>query len=87
MLQLPPRVPEPIGATNPNPGRSAVANPAGRYERREIERAAVAADDGWGTIATVRGERPETTVSWDSARSVISYNDSPATPHDRSINP
>ncbi len=77
----------PTAPTKCHPGRGAVANPSGRFERRDVERAAIELDDGWGTIAAVRDERPETTVEWDSARSVISYNDSPDTPHDRSINP
>ena len=83
-IHPPPRI---IQRSKSHPGRGAVANPAGRFERREAVRDDIELDDGWGTIAAVRDERPQTTLTWDSARSVISNNDSPDTPHDRSINP
>lgn len=63
-------------------GRGAVGNPAGRYERYER----VALDDGWGNM----DEPPpplKTTVARDASRSVITRNDSPDLPFDRSINP
>lgn len=62
-------------------GRGAVSNPGGRFEslRREAE------DDGWGsleqevTVATV--------LEVDRARRVLTYNESPDIPFDRSVNP
>ncbi|MDD9727259.1 hypothetical protein PVV74_17505 [Roseovarius sp. SK2] len=63
------------------PGRGAVSNAVGRYEResRSFE------DDGWNLA-------PEeaalgTRVSIERPRSIITYNRSPDLPFDRSINP
>jgi DNA repair photolyase len=62
-------------------GRGALSNPPNRYDGRHAE----AIDDGWypeelpGSIAT--------SVLPEPARSVITYNDSPDVPFDRSINP
>jgi DNA repair photolyase len=63
-------------------GRGAGSNASGRYEREKRE----AFDDGWG-IAD--GPPPRLTTHWlrDSTRSVITHNDSPDIPFDRSINP
>ncbi|BAU47124.1 radical SAM protein [Sulfurifustis variabilis] len=63
-------------------GRGAASNADGRFEpaRHEPE------DDGWGGL-----DEPlvplATTLGVDSARSVITRNDSPDIPFDRSINP
>lgn len=63
-------------------GRGAVSNADGRYESRRHE----AFDDGWGTV-----DEPlpplTTTVTPDSARTIITYNKSPDVGFDRSINP
>ncbi len=63
-------------------GRGAASNPDGRFEalRREAE------DDGWGSLE----EAPpplQTVLMVDRARRVITYNDSPDIPFDRSVNP
>jgi len=62
-------------------GRGALSNPAGRFERQELEEV----DDGWYVE-----EQPDsiaTTVEPDRAKGIISKNDSPDIPFDRSINP
>lgn len=62
-------------------GRGALSNPPGRFEKRISE----SIDDGWGEVS----EAPAVTVSLqvDQAKSVLTYNDSPDMPFDRSINP
>lgn len=63
-------------------GRGAAANPTGRYEA--LQR--VETDDGWDNL-----EPPppplRTELQIDNSRTVLSYNDSPDVPFDRSINP
>ncbi|MDB6091567.1 MAG: radical protein [Gammaproteobacteria bacterium] len=62
-------------------GRGALSNPAGRFERQELE----AVDDGWYVE-----EQPDsiaTTLEPDRARAIISKNDSPDIPFEYSINP
>ena len=63
-------------------GRASLGNPAGRYEPQQLE----AADDGWGNL-----DEPLpallTEALIDHSQSVISYNDSPDIPFDRSLNP
>jgi len=63
-------------------GRGAASNVDGRFEPYRHE----ATDDGWGSIDA---ELPplRTTVSVDTARSVITRNDSPDIAFDRSLNP
>ncbi|TMV08716.1 PA0069 family radical SAM protein [Ruegeria sediminis] len=63
------------------PGRGAVSNHAGRFERHET----AAFDDGWDN----EEETPvlQTVVRDEVARSLITYNRSPDLPFDRSINP
>ena len=63
-------------------GRGAVSNRSGRYETFAHE----VFDDGWDTLETLP-EAPRTTLTVDTARRVISYNQSPDVPFDRSINP
>jgi DNA repair photolyase len=67
--------------TTPQPGRGATANPDSRYaaERRETF------DDGWSTAEPLPALR--TQVGLDSSRTVISFNQSPDVPFDRSVNP
>jgi DNA repair photolyase len=62
-------------------GRGALSNPAGRFERQDVERV----DDGWYTE-----EAPDsiaTTVEPDRAKGMITRNDSPDIPFEYSINP
>jgi DNA repair photolyase len=62
-------------------GRGALSNPPGRFDLQTLE----AVDDGW-----YLEEAPDsiaTTLEPDRARSVISHNDSPDIPFERSINP
>ncbi len=63
-------------------GRGAVSNPAGRFEATQ----SVAFDDGWGTLDDADA-KPRTIVTAEQARSIVSYNDSPDIPFDRSLNP
>jgi DNA repair photolyase len=63
-------------------GRGAAGNPDNRYDVLTRE----AIDDGWARHA--RDPEPlRTTLTADNARTVISYNNSPDVPFDRSINP
>jgi DNA repair photolyase len=62
-------------------GRAALSNPPGRFDLQTLE----AVDDGW-----YLEESPDsiaTTLEPERARSVISTNDSPDIPFERSINP
>lgn len=63
-------------------GRGAVTNPPSRYHRHQVE----PVEDGWDGPET---ELPvlKTTLQADTSRSVISRNQSPDIPFDRSINP
>jgi DNA repair photolyase len=68
----------------PPHGRGALSNPQNRFElRRE------AFDDGWHHEDDARSDDagPRTTVFEEHARSLITRNDSPDVPFDRSINP
>ncbi|MDZ7874658.1 MAG: PA0069 family radical SAM protein [Rhizobium sp.] len=62
-------------------GRAAGINPAGRFESQER----VAFDDGWQTLEDMPPFRTEVQV--EKPRTVITRNDSPDIPFDRSINP
>lgn len=66
----------------PRKGRGAGFNPDNRYQAHSRE----AFDDGWDSL-----EQPlptlKTTLTRDTSKSVIAYNDSPDVPFDRSINP
>ena len=64
-------------------GRGAVSNRSGRYE--PATRGLV--DDGWGSAEDEDAPPLRTTVSIDTARHVITRNDSPDIGFDRSINP
>ncbi|HKJ83323.1 MAG TPA: PA0069 family radical SAM protein [Mariprofundaceae bacterium] len=64
----------------PIKGRGAIANPSGRFAEQQSE----VLDDGWWQEDE---PTPQTRILVDTARSVISYNDSPDVPFDRSINP
>ena len=62
-------------------GRGAQSNAAGRYEPHARE----GFDDGWQSLEDLPPF--QTTVALDTARKVITRNDSPDIPFDRSINP
>jgi DNA repair photolyase len=62
-------------------GRGAGINPSGRFEPQERE----VLDDGWQTIETL--EPFKTEVQVEKPRTIITRNDSPDIPFDRSINP
>jgi DNA repair photolyase len=62
-------------------GRGATSNPAGRFAAQRVERGDDAAADDEMEPA------PETTLRAMPARGIISRNDSPDVPFDRSINP
>jgi DNA repair photolyase len=72
-----------VDAVPPSPlkGRGAVSNGAGRFEAHER----LAVDDGWDIDDDLPPLR--TTVTDEVTRSVLSWNDSPDIPFDRSINP
>lgn len=63
-------------------GRGAISNKAGRFERDDRE----IFDDGWGS-ADEEPDAPETTLTPDPARRIISRNSSPDIPFEASINP
>jgi DNA repair photolyase len=63
-------------------GRGAVSNPEGRFESRRTE----VSHDGWD-IAEEPLPALETWVQAETARSIISRNDSPDIPFSQSINP
>ncbi len=82
--------PEPEPGTplpvRPRKGRGATANPPPRFEPTWRD----PFDDGWDAAEPAAGEPAErvpTTLSRDSARSVISWNTSPDLGFDRSVNP
>jgi len=64
----------------PRKGRGAVSSPDGRFDAWQRE----AADDGWWQEEDAAAP---TELIVDSARTVITYNQSPDIPYDRSINP
>ncbi|QIK80777.1 PA0069 family radical SAM protein [Lysobacter sp. HDW10] len=68
-------------------GRGAASQTPARF----AERAAIAMDDGWGTLAEEIAEdlahRPTTRIHPREARSIMSFNSSPDIVFDRSVNP
>jgi len=62
-------------------GRGSAVNPSGRFE--PVSRHAF--DDGWQTLDELPPFKTDVTV--ETPRSIISRNDSPDIPFDRSINP
>lgn len=67
-------------------GRGAVSNPEGRFERRTSE----PVDDGWAPSEDREEEASptvETELLVDHSRTIITRNQSPDIPFDRSINP
>lgn len=68
----------------PRPGRGALSNPEGRFESRRVE----AIDDGWAKDPEAAELPPlATTVTAEHAKKIITRNDSPDIPFERSINP
>jgi DNA repair photolyase len=70
------------GPDRPVKGRGATLNPDGRFESLTRD----AFDDGWETLAE-SDPKFATTVQAETARSIISRNDSPDVPFTQSINP
>ncbi len=70
-----------IVASERRRGRGAKSNASGRFEKGRLE----AADDGWESLALL--DTFKTEVREDSAKSIITRNDSPDISFDRSINP
>ncbi len=73
--------PDTDGGTRPPPkGRGAPANPDSRF----VAWTRAAADDGWRQEA---GDAPATEILIDSAKTILSHNDSPDLPFEQSLNP
>ncbi|WP_206362889.1 PA0069 family radical SAM protein [Stenotrophobium rhamnosiphilum] len=66
----------------PIKGRGAVSNSEGRFESLRVENV----HDGWDLLEELPSA-PQTTVSRETAKSIISRNESPDIPYDQSINP
>src|ERR1700757_1539523 len=65
-------------------GRGAASNPEGRFESRTQ----IAVDDGWERAADADpAPHPQTRVTEEQARSIVSRNDSPDIPFEQSVNP
>ena len=77
----PDRIPD-----RPRPGRGAISNRSGRFERLRAE----AIDDGWRIGGESADDDPiprlDTNVTFDRTKTIIARNDSPDIPFDRSIN-
>ncbi|MBI1196031.1 MAG: PA0069 family radical SAM protein [Gammaproteobacteria bacterium] len=67
--------------TQPLKGRGALGNPDNRFEATSRE----TVDDGWDNLEQTP-EPIRTTLTVDTARTIINYNQSPDVPFDRSIN-
>ncbi len=77
---------DPLGQVPPErrPGRGAASNESGRYERE----ARLAVDDGWGALEAEEALAPlKTEVTVERPKTIITRNDSPDIPFERSINP
>ena len=72
-----------LGTDLPRKGRGAVSNRTGRFEAYVSE----AADDGWERWPDEDLPPLRTTLTADATRTIITRNDSPDIPFDRSINP
>ncbi|MBX3686681.1 MAG: hypothetical protein KF909_11135 [Rhodocyclaceae bacterium] len=70
--------------TPPPPrGRGSALKPDSRFAEWQREHF----DDGWSDADERLTDAPQTILSEDNARSVITFNRSPDVPFDRSINP
>lgn len=73
-----------IEPPRPPRGRGALSSPDNRFSSLSSTRE----DDGWGLLDALAEEPgPRTRLEIDTARSVISFNQSPDVPFDRSVNP
>jgi len=82
---IPPAPSPEAGASRVRKGRGATINPPNRFERQE----AAPFDDGWATLAADIATLPPlpTTLTRDSSRTVIAWNQSPDIGFDRAVNP
>jgi DNA repair photolyase len=71
-----------LSAAEPLKGRGAASNPPNRF----LSTCRVAWDDGWNSDECAP-PRPATELIADNSRSVLTYNQSPDVPFDRSVNP
>jgi len=69
-------------ATPATKGRGAMSNIAGRFAACEV----TPFDDGWGSL-DLEPPALETTFTAEASRTIVTRNDSPDVPFDRSINP
>jgi len=67
----------------PRKGRGAVSNRAGRFEPHD----SMAIDDGWGSALDVDIPPLRTTLTAEATKKIVTRNQSPDVPFDRSINP
>ena len=76
---------KPPGPALTSKGRGATLNMAGRFESRQ----GVWFDDGWGEDEAIEraAKRPKTVIHIETARTIISHNDSPDIRFEQSINP
>lgn len=72
-----------VRPTAPLKGRGAASYVTGRFATT----AAVGVDDGWASVYEDPPGRPQTTVTEERARTVISRNDSPDIGFSQSVNP
>ena len=69
-------------ADGPRNGRGAISNSSGRFERHKK----FIADDGWGSYLDYQEAPLRTTVTDESPKTVITQNQSPDLPFNRSLN-
>ena len=67
----------------PRKGRGAASNRAGRFEAHDT----IAIDDGWGSALDADIPPLRTTLTAEATKKIITRNQSPDVPFDRSINP
>jgi DNA repair photolyase len=67
----------------PRKGRGAVSNRAGRFEPHD----SMPIDDGWGSALDVDIPPLRTTLTAEATKKIVTRNQSPDVPFDRSINP
>jgi DNA repair photolyase len=71
----------PFVADERRSGRGAISNPTGRFETLD----SIDTDDGWGVLETLPAFKTQTII--ERPRTIITRNDSPDIPFDRSLNP